>query len=117
MLPLSDNLPFDLVVYYNNKFYKCQVKTSNRTTKEGATAFNITSNNWYTKTIHKYTQEEVDVWILCDTKNIFLVRFDENSSTETITLRETTPKNNQHKKVKFKKDYIISEKRIKETFT
>lgn len=117
MLPLSDNLPFDLIVYHNNKFFKCQVKTSNQITKEGSTIFSITTNNWYSKKIHKYTKDEVDVWILCDGKDIFLIRFDENTSTGTINLRDDLPKNNQIKKVRFKKDYIISEKRIEEVFT
>lgn len=117
ILPLGDNLPFDLVVYYNNKFFKCQVKTSSRITKEGSTCFSITTNNWYSHKTHKYTKDEVDVWILCDGKDIFLMRFDENNTVGTITLRNTPPKNNQSTKIRFKKDYIISEKRIKEVFT
>lgn len=28
LLPMSDNLPFDFVIYYNNKFYRTQVKTT-----------------------------------------------------------------------------------------
>ena len=28
LLPMSDNLPFDFVIYYNNKFYRTQVKAS-----------------------------------------------------------------------------------------
>lgn len=117
ILPLGDNLPFDLVVYHNNKFFKCQVKTSSRVTKEGSTCFSITTNNWYSRKIHKYTKDEVDVWILCDGKDIFLMRFDENNTVGTITLRDTPTKNNQSTKIRFKKDYIISEKRIKEVFT
>lgn len=117
MLPLGDNLPFDLIVFHNNKFFKCQVKTSSQISKEGSLIFSITTNNWYSKTIHKYTNEEVDVWILCDGKDIFLMRFDENHSTNTIALRNSPPKNNQRKKIKFKHDYLISSKRIEEVFT
>lgn len=94
MLPLSDNLPFDLVVYHNNKFFKCQVKTSNRITKENSICFSITTNNWYSHKTHKYTKDEIDVWILCDGKDIFLMRFDENDTTGIITLRDIPPKNN-----------------------
>ena len=115
-MPLGDNLPFDLVVYHNNKFFKCQVKTSSRVTKEESTCFSITTNNWYSRKIHKYTKDEVDVWILCDGKDIFLMRFDENNTVGTITLRDTPPKNNQSAKIRFKKDYMISEKRIEEVF-
>lgn len=66
MLPLTDNLPFDLVVYHNNKFFKCQVKTCTNISENGSYVFNITSNNWYNHTQHHYTKDEVDVWILCN---------------------------------------------------
>lgn len=45
------------------------------------------------------------------------MRFDENNTVGTITLRDTPPKNNQSTKIRFKKDYMISEKRIEEVFT
>lgn len=45
MLPMTDNLPFDLVIFYNNKFFKCQVKTSNRVNSKGVISFSIRSNN------------------------------------------------------------------------
>lgn len=116
MLPLTDNLPFDLVVFHNNKFFKCQVKTSNKT-EDSTVIFNITSNNWYSKTTHFYTNSEVDVWILCDCKNIYLMRYDENSCRNMITLRVDKPKNNQSKGVKYLSDYIISAQRIEEVFS
>lgn len=116
MLPLTDNLPFDLVVFYNNKFFKCQVKTSTFITKEKSISFSIRSNDWYKKTIKIYTKNEVDVWILCDLKNIYLIKFDENNSKNAISLRFSKPLNNQIKGIKYAKDYVISEKRIKEVF-
>ena len=94
MLPMTDNLPFDLVVYYNNKFFKCQVKTSTFITKEGSMSFDISTNDWYQHTVHTYTSNEVDVWILCDLKNIYLIRYDENTSKKAIALRTCPTKNN-----------------------
>lgn len=116
ILPMSDNLPFDLVVYYNNKFYKCQVKTSRQTTPSGAIPFDISTNDWYKKTVHLYTSDEVDVWILCDLHNIYLFTYDELGGQKVISIRDSPTKNKQSKGVRYKSDYIISEKRIKEVF-
>jgi len=116
MLPMTDNLPFDLVVYYNNRFFKCQVKTSTFITKEGSMSFDISTNDWYQHTVHTYTSNEVDVWILCDLKNIYLIRYDENASKKAIALRISPTKNNQHSKVRYAKDYLISQTRIEEVF-
>lgn len=116
MLPMSDNLPFDLVVFYNNKFFKCQVKTSLNKPDKDYMAFSITTNDWYKHSIRHYTQNEVDVWILCDCQNIYLLRYDENNSTNVITIRKNPTKNKQEKKVKYSKDYIISQERIQKVF-
>ena len=116
MLPMTDNLPFDIVVFYNNKFYKCQVKTSRIMSKEGAKVFDVRTNDWYKHTYHTYTKDEVDVWILCDLSNIYLLKFDEMKCTTAISLRESTTKNNQKNGVRLASDYIISEKRISEVF-
>jgi hypothetical protein len=116
MLPMSDNLPFDLVVYYNNRFFKCQVKTSSVVTKEGSIAFDISTNDWYKHSVHKYTKDEVDVWILCDLKEIYLLRYDETYCSKAIKLRSTKPLNNQQKNVRYMKDYVISEDRINKVF-
>lgn len=52
ILPLSDNLPFDFVAYINNKFYKCQVKTTDSLTENDSLRFSLTSNNWNKGTVH-----------------------------------------------------------------
>ena len=117
LTPMSDNLPFDLVVYYNNKFFKCQVKTTSCKTKNDSFVFNIESNNWYSKTIHKYTNDEVDVFILCDLNNIYLLKFDEVEGKSNFIIRNSIPKNGCLENVNFASDYIISEKRIKEVFS
>ena len=116
MLPMSDNLPFDLVAYYNNKFFKCQVKTTNSSTINHSLAFSLKTNNWYSKTEHKYTNDEVDVFILCDLNNIYLVRFDETEGQSTFTIRNTVPKSKQYDGIHFASNYIISMKRIEEVF-
>ena len=114
--PMGDNLPFDLVVYHNNKFFKCQIKTSNTTSKNESIRFNLTSNNWYAKTTHKYSKDEVDVFILCDLNNIYLFKFEELEGKGIISLRNTMTKSNQVSLIHFASDYIISDKRIEEVF-
>lgn len=114
LLPMSDNLPYDFVIYYNNKFYKCQVKTTNSKTNNNSLCFSIVSSNWYSKTIHKYSSNEVDIIICCDLKNIYLFSINEVNNKTKITIREEQSNNNQVKNINFAKDYIISEERIKQ---
>ena len=114
-IPLSDNLPFDIIVYYNNKFFKCQVKSTNNY-KNGSCFFSLTSENGYLHKTHYYTNEEVDVFVLCDLNNIFLFTFDEINNKKNITLRYDKPNNNQHKNINYAIDYIISLERIEEVF-
>ena len=116
LTPMSDNLPFDLVVYHNNKFFKCQVKTTNSTTINNSLSFKLKTNNWYSKTEHKYTSDEVDVFILCDLNNIYLVKFDEVEGKTVFVIRNSTTKSKQYEGIHFASDYIISENRIEEVF-
>lgn len=78
--------------------------------------FNISTNNWYKHSVHEYTKDEVDIWILCDMRNIYLLRYDETDCKKAIALRKVKPINNQSKKIRYANDYIISEKRVKEVF-
>ena len=116
MLPMSDNLPFDFVVFKNNKFYKCQVKTTASRSANNSLFFSLTSNNWYSKKEYKYTKEDTDVIICCDLNTIYLFNIDELLGRNGITLRTTLPKNNQINKVHFAKDYRISQDLIDKVF-
>ena len=117
LLPMSDNLPFDFVIMFDNKFYKCQVKTSMRKTENGSISFSLTSNNWNKGTIHKYTKEEFDILICCDLKTIYLFKFSEIEGKSAICIREADTKNGQKKGIWFAKDYIISESRLSYIFS
>ena len=112
LLPMSDNLPFDFVIVFDNKFYKCQVKTSTEKSENDSLRFSLTSNNWNQGTVHKYTKDEVDIIICCDLKTIYLFKFSEVEEKENIFIRETDTKNGQKKGIWFAKDYIISESRL-----
>lgn len=117
LLPLSDNLPFDLAVFYNNHIYKCQVKTTFTRNVNGALEFDLTTNNWHTGGTYKYSKEDYDVLICCDGSSIYLFPIDMVEGRKAITLRDSPPKNNQTKGINFTKDYILSEEKVKEIFT
>ncbi len=119
MLPMTDNLPFDFVIFYKNKFFKCQVKSSFKKAKhsQGSIFFDLTSNNWYSKTTKSYSQEEVDIFILCDGNSIYLFKYDELINKQSITIRMDTPNNNQNKNINYANLFIISNDRLNHIFS
>lgn len=112
LLPMSDNLPFDFAIFYNNKIYKCQVKSTNTRTASGGLEFSLTSNNWNKGTKYSYSKEDYDILILCDLTNIYLLRFEEVEGKSVFTIRDSPPKSNQVKGIHLASDYIISEERL-----
>jgi hypothetical protein len=109
LLPMSDNLPFDFVIFHNNKFFKCQVKTSRQISPNGSLIFSLTTNNWLSKKEYIYYKEEVDVFICCDLNTIYLFTFDEVENKKYVYLRYSKAKNNQINGVLFAHDYRISQ--------
>lgn len=115
VMPLSDNLPFDFVVFTNNKFYKCQVKSTSNL-ENGFSKFRLRSGNGYLKKYHKYTEDEIDVFILCDLNTIYLFKVNEIIEKIDIIIRYSAPLNKQVKNITYASDCVISLKRIKEVF-
>lgn len=115
-VPLTDNLPWDFIVIYNNKLLKAQVKSSscNATGCTGSIEFDLVSNNWHSKTIKKYSESDCDLMILCDFDSIYLLSPEEFSGRKSFTIRKTASANGQLKGVNFHDSYVISEKRIRE---
>lgn len=116
MLPMSDNLPFDFIVYVNNKFYKCQVKTTNSKIKTNSYHFSLTSNNWNKKTEYLYKKDDYDVLICCNLQTIFLFKHSDVENKKNIYIRERLAKNNQTKGIHFYNECIISQERLKYIF-
>ena len=116
-LPMSDNLPFDFIIIYEDQLLKTQVKSGQRTPPacSGSIEFDLRSNNWHKKTYHKYTRKEIDTIILCDYKTIYLLEPHEWENRNSFTIRYNKPKNNQ-KNCHMVKDYIISKERIRKIF-
>lgn len=116
LLPMSDNLPFDFIVFKDNKFFKCQVKTTNIINENNSLRFNLTSNNWNKRTEYQYNIEDVDVIICCDLNTIYLFKFSDVLNKKNIYLKLDEPKNGQTKNINFAKDYVICEDRINDIF-
>lgn len=117
ILPMGDNLPFDFIVYKDNKLYKCQVKSTSVKDEYNAFQFNLITTNWYSKKEYMYTKDDVDVIICCDLNTIYLFKFSELEGKKNISIRIDAPKQNQIKGINFAKDYIISEERINKVFS
>jgi hypothetical protein len=115
VIPLSDNLPFDFAVFINNKFYKCQVK-STANPENGFSKFRLISGNGYLHKYHKYTEDEVDVFVLCDLNNIYLFKTKDVLDKNEITIRYSIPLSGHRNNITYASDCIISLKRIKEIF-
>lgn len=117
ILPMGDNLPFDFIVYKDNKLYKCQVKSTSIKDECNAFQFNLITTNWYSRKEYMYTKDDVDVIICCDLNTIYLFKFSELEGRKSISIRVDNPKQNQTKGINFAKDYIITEERINEVFS
>jgi len=117
-LPMSDNLPFDIIVIYKDRLYKAQIKTSSYHTPgtNGSIAFNLNTNNWHKKTIRKYTKKDTDIMILCDYHTIYLLKKEDFIGRKSFSIRTETSKNKQRSNCNAAIDYSISVKRLEEVF-
>ncbi len=116
-LVLSDNYPFEMIAIAGEKLFKIQVKTSTSNKNGEYVTFSLTSNNWLQGTTKKYSSKDCDVIILYDLviHKCFILSSKEFENRNSFNIRYKTAKNNQQK-VNWFKDYLISNKRIKEVF-
>ena len=108
-LPLTDNLPYDFIMIHKGRLFKTQVKTA--TPNNFVCEFDLTSNNWYTKTKSKYTEHEIDIMLLCDFKRVFVLSPKEFTNRYSFSIRYKTDKLKQ-KTQNMCEDYILSIKLI-----
>jgi len=118
-LPLSDNLPWDMIIVKDGIPKKIQVKTSEDKGKtSNSIRFDFRRCNWHKKTQKTYSSDEIDAIVGFDKIDneffIFLPSVFEDKST--LTLRKEVAKNGQKKGVKMAKDYLLNEKSIKLIF-
>ena len=114
-LQFGDNEPADYITIVDNNCLKIQVKTSS-TYDEEKTVFDLTSSTTHRKNgvKHKYSIEEVDVFLCYDekTKQIFVVKNKGNMST--ICIRYAIPKNNQCTNINKYSDFLLSVETLRE---
>lgn len=113
MLPMSDNLPFDFLIYHKGKFYKVQVKTSNSRTKTGSIEFSLTTNNWNKGEKYEYTEDDCDIFMLCDLTNVYLVPFNIVNGRKVFTINDQ-PFTKKISTVNYAEDYLLTESRLGE---
>ena len=108
-LPFGDNEKADMVVEFNNKLNKIQVKTSVKA-EDGKMIFDLTSSTSHRKNgvKHIYTKNEIDYFACYNIARdkTFLVSVDEAPNT-ALTIRYENPKNNQYSRVKLEDDYLV----------
>lgn len=108
--PMSDNLPYDLVVDNKGQLLKIQVKTT-QSIKESKMDFYTERKNSFSYQRTQYLENEVDYIFLYCLENEFkgLISIQEVTSGKT-TIRLEKPKNNQVQGVKMAKDYLFKDK-------
>lgn len=115
-IPLTDNLPFDLIIIYGGKLFKAQVKSSGRSGKQsvGNIMFSLTSYNWYQGTSKKYTKYDCDILFLCDYEHVYLLAPSQFENRRSFSIRQKPSLNGQSKGCNTHNDYILSLKRIED---
>lgn len=95
-LPFDDNMPYDLIIYANDQFYKVQVKTTLCVKNDEYMEFQTNITNPFKKTYRTYKKDEVDYFFLYCIENEWkgLISFEEYSHRKIITVRYNVPSNN-----------------------
>lgn len=109
LIPFSQNLPYDLVIQVDNKFYKIQCKTTSRI-KNGKMEFYINRTNGFTGEHVHYNKHEVDYFFVYCVENeyIGIIPIEDVKDVKyTISLRLSNSKNNQKKNCRLASTYDI----------
>lgn len=112
-IPLSDNLPFDLIAIVNGNMKKVQVKSSSDRTAD-MIKFSVIKTNFYKKERTQYTSKDCDIFALYNLINheMYLLDFNDLNGKQSISIRMSPSKNNQITGINFREKYIASTDRI-----
>ena len=108
--PIVDNARYDLLLDYNNKFYRIQIKTSRWMSEEHeGIVFNCKSQHSVAggNKIMKYTPEEVDFFMTEFEGEFYLIPCEKAKSEMRLRFKPT--KNHQDDKATFAKDFKFEE--------
>lgn len=108
--PIVDNARYDLLLDYNNKFYRIQIKTSRWMSEDHeGIVFNCKSQHSVAggNKIMKYTPEEVDFFMTEFEGEFYLIPCEKAKSEMRLRFKPT--KNHQDDKATFAKDFKFEE--------
>ena len=105
-IPLSDNLPWDLIVIFEGKLLKAQIKSSK-------TEFDLRWGNWYKREKYHYSIGDCDIMLLCDYQNVYVIGPKEFINRSAISIRKEKSKNGQEKGTHSHNDYLLSVERLR----
>lgn len=108
--PILDNARYDMLLDYNNKIYRVQIKTSRWMSEEHeGIVFNCKSQHSISggNKIMKYTPDEIDFFMTEFENEYYLIPCDKSKSEMRLRFKPT--KNNQDHKAYFAKDYKFEE--------
>lgn len=108
--PILDNARYDMLLDYNGKFYRIQIKTSRWMSEEHeGIIFNCRSQHSVSggNKIMKYTPEEIDFFMTEFENEYYLIPCDKSKNEMRLRFKPT--KNNQDHKAYFAKDYKFEE--------
>ena len=108
--PLSNNARYDLVVDYNNKLYKIQVKTTTKIQENMSMTFatkttNYTKGSWAS---NQYTKDDIDGFFLYCSENEWCgLYFGDEDGTfkQSLTIRLKPSKSGQVKNIRMADQY------------
>lgn len=107
LVPWGDNLRYDLVIEFNNKFYRVQVKTSNEEQNGAIKCYTRSSKNHTTNKKLSTYENDVDYFVFYNQIRdiIAIVPIEDIKDRKSISLRLDSPKNNQETNIKYFNDY------------
>lgn len=107
--PFSKASKCDLIAEYNNKLYKIQVKTTEKS-KDEKILFSLSSsvpkaNKKYEH--HKYTPEEIDLFLLYNYEKDCIYILPCDKERETFAIQYDNRKCRQTKNINYEKDFLF----------
>ena len=110
-IPFGDNERYDLIIEYQGKLQKIQVKYSTQQDSPGSVVFKTASSTNHTTNKHYDTyQNDVDGFLLYNGINdeVYYLPIEIIGNRKTITIRMEPCKNGQTKNCLMAQDYLVN---------
>lgn len=101
LLPLSADLPFDLMLHWKGRMLRAKIRTARR--KNALTCFSLPA-----------AHTNCDVIVLCDEQSVYLLKPEEFADRRRFTVRHRPTRNGRTKGCNFHEDFVLSTKRIED---